>query len=393
LQLEDEDYRDLLNKYNRLFNDNEQKKKLGVHDYSLINALLKKTDEVNLHSNFIYSMINPKSSHYCGKIFLQFFLKVINEDGFIDIDNANVYKEKGKIDLLIEDGEHIIIIENKLKAKDQGYQISRYIQYVVNHYLQGNKEDLEEKIHVVYLSEYKSKPSAKSESIIGFRLETGKLKWNNIPIYDEGKIDLNLDKNTQLKFNRIQHSNQLAIWVKDAKKYLITKPNSKSLIYAFDEYDLILERLKNNRWRKIMSLAEYTLNKIDKNYEKKMFQFMREANKEFSIYMGKKLFREVDILISENERLSLEYKNEILASFTEKNCINWFNPKTSSKGKEIGFRFRKNNNEYSFAMGQIYIYVRKYEKDKCFDSNDKTRWSKEDDIFAFLENLKEYSSK
>jgi len=37
-----DDYKRLLDEFNKLHNENEQKKNLGVHDYSLINALLKK---------------------------------------------------------------------------------------------------------------------------------------------------------------------------------------------------------------------------------------------------------------------------------------------------------------------------------------------------------------
>ena len=52
-------YKELLTLYNKLQSDNQKQKDAGVHDYSLMNALLKKTDEVNLHSNFIYSSMAP----------------------------------------------------------------------------------------------------------------------------------------------------------------------------------------------------------------------------------------------------------------------------------------------------------------------------------------------
>ena len=112
-ELPKNDYSTLLDIFNKLQENNIEKKKQGIHDYCLINALLKKNDEVNLHSNFIYSMINPKGSHYCENIFLKLFLESINEDGFINLNNAKVYKEKGKVDLLIEDGEKVIIIETQ----------------------------------------------------------------------------------------------------------------------------------------------------------------------------------------------------------------------------------------------------------------------------------------
>jgi hypothetical protein len=266
----EDNYKILLEIYTDLQNNNSEKKKLGIHDYSLMNALLKKTDEVNLHSNFIYSMINPKSNHYCENIFLKFFLEAINEANFINLDNAKVHKEVGKIDLLIEDGERVIIIENKLRAPDQEHQISRYIKYSIENYLEYPKARIEDKIHVVYLSEYKAIPSIDKNSCLGFEeLQDGdkKLIWKNklVELKNSGSFDL--PQNTILNFSRVQHSKELLIWVDLSiewlKKY---KPNmvSRSIDNAFEEYRLILKRLDTKKqWRNLMSLDEYTITLSD----------------------------------------------------------------------------------------------------------------------------------
>ena len=216
-----DDYINLLEIYNKhIIESNTVKKRNGLHDYSLINALLKKTDEVHLHSNFIYSMINPEGSHYYGNKFLEFFLESINEKDFINLDNARVHKEKGKIDLLIEDGENIIIIENKLKAKDQKHQISRYIKYVLDEYIEEDNE-LSGKINIVYLSEYKKLPTSDKQSTIGFdelNDKSKKLIWKNKKVELCNKKILNLPNNTEFTFNRVKHSENLYEWTNKIEK-------------------------------------------------------------------------------------------------------------------------------------------------------------------------------
>ncbi len=409
--MKNSEYKSLLSTFNELQKNNDEKKKQGIHDYSLINALLKKNDEVNLHSNFIYSMINPKSSHYCGNIFLELFLEAINEANFINLSNARVHKEKGKIDLLIEDGDRVIIIENKLRAPDQPYQFSRYIQYAIDTYLQEDYISLDKKIRVIYLSEYKATPSKKSESIIGFTLKDGKLKWNNNPIYKEAnkkdktieKLNLDLHTGTQLKFNRVQHSKHLLSWVFLAKDWLSqNKANnvSRGLDYAFDEYKLILNRLNTKeQWRNVMSLDSYTLAIEDENEQEKMYAFMCEANDKFNNYLAEKLYREIDELFSENERRKLilqikpnEPKIVEFDEFTITNCRNWFKQnKYSENYRDIGFVFKE---DYYFGLGKDNISYGLcsdgWKSDINNRENLKSNKDKEKNLFTLIRDLKSY---
>jgi len=356
-QLIDKDYKKLLNKYTALNNDNEQKKKAGVHDYSIMNALLKKTDEVNLHSNFIYSMINPKSSHYCGTIFLELFLESINESNFINLSNARVHKEKGKVDLLIEDGEKVIIIENKLRAVDQQHQISRYIQYVYDKYIDKNTT-INDKIHVVYLSEYKKTPSKEKKSTIGFdelNHHSKELVWqgNNINLCNGS--NLSLPNGTRLRYNRVQHSVQLLKWVFLAKDWLSqNKPNniSQGLKYAFDEYRLILKRLDTKKpWRNLMSLDQYTLDIKDEEEQEKMYVFMCEANKKLNDFIAKRLDESLNKLFPISDR----NKFSKFEMFTKEKLLNWLNKKgTKKKYQDVCFEIVFNENKdkkFVFALG------------------------------------------
>ena len=373
-----------------------------------MNALLKKNDEVNLHSNFIYSMINPKSSHYCGNIFLELFLEAINESNFINLDNASVHKEKGKIDLLIEDGDRVIIIENKLRAPDQPYQISRYIQYAIDTYLQGNNASLDKKMRVIYLSEYKATPSKKSESIIGFSLKNGTLKWKNNPIYKEinkkgktvEKLNLDLPIGTQFKLNRVQHSKHLLNWVFLAKDWLSQyKPNnpSRSIDYAFDEYELILKRLDTKKqWRNVMSLDEYTLKIEDDKKQEEMYAFMCEANNVLNDYLYKKVYEDIVKLIPKRGKLTLNNKD--FCEFDKESCKNWFKQnKNSENYRDVGFKF---NEKYFFALGKKNISYGLIEDGWNIKTNrDKLQTNKETtqveykNLFEMLNDLKTHIDK
>lgn len=385
-------YRRLLALYDNLWNTNQEKKSSGIHDYSLMNALLKKTDEVNLHSNFIYSMINPKSSHYCGNIFLKYFLEAINEPDFINLNDARVHKEVGKIDLLIEDGEKVIIIENKLRAPDQKHQISRYIKYSIGTYLTGKFEtsdDLENKIHIVYLSEYKRIPSAEQESCFGFKeltKESKELIWKNsdVELHNSGK--LSLPTNTKLKFNRVQHSKELFEWIEKSNNWLRKyklNDTSNSLTYAFNEYKLILKRLDiKKQWRNLMSLDDYTIELPD-DEQKMMYEFMKEATIKINTYKGKKLYQALEKYFLEIENCKdLDSKKE----FNELACIDWFNMKGSDY-KNIGFEFIRDNKKYIFELATKYIY---FGVGNHYDKNNRIA-KKNDDIFIVTERLKSHS--
>ena len=105
-----------------------------------------------LHSKFIYYLLNPKETHDCGTLFLELFIETLKEDEFINekIKKLNVNynfitttREKyigrswesdiyGFIDILIEFSELNIVIENKIKAPEQENQIERYVNYCKN---------------------------------------------------------------------------------------------------------------------------------------------------------------------------------------------------------------------------------------------------------------------
>jgi len=110
--------------------------------FNVFNTIGLRTEEVRLHSAFIAELLNPKGSHGLSYHFLQAFLEIIDlPKNYIDyhrcsqnivervIGRVTADTEGGRIDIIIEDGNHAVIIENKIYAGDQTNQMLRYNNY------------------------------------------------------------------------------------------------------------------------------------------------------------------------------------------------------------------------------------------------------------------------
>jgi hypothetical protein len=107
--------------------DYQYKKTRNQDRFNIFNILSGKFDEVNLHSRFLYELINPLGSHNCDNLFLNLFLNQLHVNDF-DLSNVKVRREYRKIDLLITNKNQAIVIENKLWAIDQPAQLQRYYE-------------------------------------------------------------------------------------------------------------------------------------------------------------------------------------------------------------------------------------------------------------------------
>lgn len=137
----------------------EEKKREEGECFNVFNTIGLRTEEVRLHSAFIAELLNPNGSHGFSHRFLQAFLELIEtSDDYIDYRRCEQYNivervigpvndkgtEGGRIDIIIEDGNHAIIIENKIYASDQRNQMLRYDNYAKKEFPNGYK--------LVYLS-------------------------------------------------------------------------------------------------------------------------------------------------------------------------------------------------------------------------------------------------
>ena len=351
--------------YQDLKAENKKLIEQGVHDYSLMNALLKANDEVRLHSRFIFSMINPDGLHYCGNQFLKVFLDLLPDElkSFIDPENAKVFKEKGSIDLLIHDDNNFLIVENKLNAVDQKYQITRYIQYVQKKFFE-NREDISSNIAVIYLSKTKKKPSSESESFFGFKLEGRTLHWEGSPNMPGPLSSFNLTPGAKIPFVHFSYFSELQNWISKCAE-LAPAGGRKN---AFEEYQKILERLNTSKpWRKVLKLDQYVLN-LPEDEQKKMYELMVESRKMLVDFVSTKLSSEIVSVFGEDIiREHGEYKPFTVASIKkwllqEGKKDNW---------KDIGFISMTDPDDprIGFVLAELYAYFGTYDETNSIVKN------------------------
>ena len=129
----------------------ELEKQEKGESFNVFNTIGLRTEEVRLHSAFIAELLNPKGSHGLSYHFLQAFLEIIDlPNNYIDYHRCSqnitervigpvTDKEGGRIDIIIEDGNHAVIIENKIYAGDQTNQMLRYNNYGRKNFPDGYK--------------------------------------------------------------------------------------------------------------------------------------------------------------------------------------------------------------------------------------------------------------
>ena len=161
---------EITNLYKLAEKDKQERLKQGGF-FNVFNTIGLRTEEVRLHSAFIAELLNPQGAHGLSKLFLQAFLKQMELPCDYVTDAKGIIKERyigrktktegGIIDVIIEDGNHAIIIENKIYAEDQENQLLRYNNYGRKQFPNGFK--------LVYLSLEGVEPDEKSLGEKGFR--------------------------------------------------------------------------------------------------------------------------------------------------------------------------------------------------------------------------------
>ena len=144
----------------RLKKEKEEGKRFNV--FSALNMC---SDEMRLHSRLLATLLNPKASHGLGNEFLKLFLIALGlPEDYITYCKEQIVERTigevtettgGRIDIILEDRGHAVIIENKIYAGDQPNQLLRYHNYGVKTFGENN-------FKLVYLTLYGNKSSPDS---------------------------------------------------------------------------------------------------------------------------------------------------------------------------------------------------------------------------------------
>ena len=213
----------------------DRQRAMGKHDYNIFTLFHGFSDEVNLHSNFIASLLDPNGDHYKGDLFLKLFLETCGIDDFsIDTSRATVFKEFKHIDIYISDGKKHIILENKVYAKDQPTQIARYIEAI------KKEGDEDEDIYVLYLH------------------PDGKLPDNQSFGDYHAKL---LGENPSIKFKVISYSKEILEWIDRCKNEV---SNITDLNVFLSQYKDVIEMIYD-RYKRIDEMNNEDLIEIFKD--------------------------------------------------------------------------------------------------------------------------------
>ena len=233
----------------------DEQKLAGRHDFNILTTVLKPTDEVQLHTRFLYALLNPQGPHYQGTLFLKSFMKTIGFGGLLDYNNTTVRKEysiadskkddqQNQIDLYLTDGIKHVIIENKLNAADQIGQIARYAQTIRDKYALEYTDLL-----FIFLSTGRQ-PSAKT------------LQWNNTtysiaPVSDHQntyRTCLQAPSTAISLYTAILYQKEILQWIATSRSQI---EHIKSLAFALDDYQTAVTKAIKTYRSNIMTLDSF----------------------------------------------------------------------------------------------------------------------------------------
>ena len=178
-------------KYNALLDDYSAMRKeyfswnrKKAERYNIFQVLNIRHAETKTHTPFLINLLNPKGSHAHGLLFFDLFINTIAPENKkhlyrdLKISNLRVKEEKctedGRLDIIIEsfgtNKPFVIVIENKINAKDQREQLSRYYSHCKK---SGYTDD---NILLIYLTKCRKEAS---DSSMPF-LERERLKEANV---------------------------------------------------------------------------------------------------------------------------------------------------------------------------------------------------------------------
>lgn len=217
----------------------DRQRAMGKHDYNIFTLFHGFSDEVNLHSNFIASLLDPNGDHYKDDLFLKIFLETCGIDDFgIDTSRVTVFKEFKHIDIYISDDKKHIILENKVYAKDQPTQIARYIETIQNEGAEVKDED----ICVLYLHPDGELPDKQSFGDYYAKL---------------------LGENPSIKFKVISYGKEILEWIDKCKNEV---SNLTDLNIFLSQYKDVIEMIYD-RYKRIDKMETANLVEIFKeNY-------------------------------------------------------------------------------------------------------------------------------
>lgn len=238
------------------------------------------SSQETMHSKFISILLDPKAQHSQKGRFLNLFIKYLK----LDFVNENVIikvempANKRRMDITIANNNSIIIIENKIRARDQERQLEDYYNFC--------KNAKYENVDLFYLTPYGTSPSDYSIGETLTRDKVNRISYEKviIPWIEEcivesnGRLKVSLEMYNELLhklINRDKYMNKIFEQLKDKEKLKLAIDINSSLkgrnyITEFPEtVDFLISRIYQivDDANPYMEENEPILNIADKEHE------------------------------------------------------------------------------------------------------------------------------
>ncbi|MCT7586427.1 PDDEXK-like family protein [Aliarcobacter butzleri] len=275
----DEKYINFFEKIKLFKEEQKKQKQRGLNDYNMVNVVRKENAEVGMHSNVIYSLIDPNGLHYQDDLFLQIFIKdVLEINDFGDILSVHAEEstnENRRVDFTIKSSKYYIGIEMKIDALDLENQISHYY------------DDLNEK----------ASKDSNQKVLIYYLTKNGK--------------DASFHSHKEIEYKKISFEKHILQWIENCQKEV---RNITNLNEAFENYKDIIKKITNNYEGRI-KLLENELSNNEKYYE-----LAKEISEAFQKAKNKKINelknKQINLIIEIVEEKNLQFINYLPKNWT-----------------------------------------------------------------------------
>ena len=281
----------------------------SLNSFNIFSILRKSNDEVNLHSQFIYELLNPKGSHQQGSKFLELFLKEVS----IELPRLNIaiFKEKFNIDILIESKPLSIIIENKIDTQDHSNQLSSYLDVIKN---RGYKD---KDIYLIYLTLFEEEPNEKAmrDRVINITYSQHIRSWIENSIKEVALLPTLRETLVQYLnlINQLTHQSYHKGFILEVKDFLLKKNNLKTILDI--EASIIEAKIEIQAlfWKELINqLIPYY------NFQFSNYNNDKNINESINRYYKKQKNRKeygYEYKVDENLYFFIEIKNNIYYGF------------------------------------------------------------------------------
>jgi len=293
--------------------------------------------EVDTHSAILAELLSPDGSHYQGTIFLKLFFDSIEylkniELEFkliLDFSSAKIKKEKsydeGRIDIIIEFSNFIVIIENKIDAPDQKLQLKRYDNIA---------KKINKNYKIIYLTKYGTEASEYSSDNIDYEIMSYKkdiVKWIEISIKEMSLIP-------QIREMLVQYMNL----IKKITGVSLTMEETKEIVENIQNNMIAAKIICNNYKKAQTEIVDDFFNKLSNKFINELIktnELSEKAQKYFLLNKDNKINKRIITNWVEKigKKESWEVKQLLLKTKNSNNTLEYFTIMLATDYLHYGF--------------------------------------------------------